>query len=183
LAVKKIRMKRKNHSMIHLYMGDGKGKTTAAIGLAVRAAGCGIPVIFSQFMKGNDTGELHSLEQLAQVKICRSPRNFGFYSAMSDEDKRALTGIHNAMLDSLCEAARAGSCGLIVLDEITYPVKWGLLDTDKLKELLVCSGPELVLTGRDPADFLREAADYITEMRCVRHPFEKGVKARRGIEY
>ncbi len=169
--------------MIHLYTGNGKGKTTAAIGLAVRAAGYEKSVIFAQFMKGRDTGELHSLARLERVQICRSPKDFGFYSSMSDEDKCELTEIHNAILDRLLETARSESCGMIVLDEITYPVRWGLLDEAKLKALLVCDGPELVLTGREPAEFLLEAADYITEMRCVRHPFEKGVPARRGVEY
>lgn len=169
--------------MIHLYTGEGKGKTTAAIGLAVRAAGSGMPVMFAQFMKGNDTGELHSLRKLENVQIVRSDRNFGFYSSMSDADKQALTGIHNQILDRLLAAARSGECRMLVLDEITYPVRWGLLDLDKLKALLACEEVELVCTGRDAAQFLQDAADYITEMRCLRHPFEKGVTARRGVEY
>lgn len=169
--------------MIHLYTGDGKGKTTAAIGLAVRAAGCGLSVMFSQFMKGNDTGELRSLEKLENVRILRSDCNFGFYSSMSDADKRALTEIHNRILDRLLAAAQSRTCQMLVLDEITYPVKWGLLDTEKLRTLLACGDVELVCTGRDAAQFLRDAADYITEMRCVRHPFDKGVAARRGVEY
>lgn len=169
--------------MIHLYTGDGKGKTTAAIGLAVRAAGSGMSVMFAQFMKGNDTGELHSLGKLENVQIVRSERNFGFYSSMSDADKRELTGIHNRILDRLVAAAQSHACQLLVLDEITYPVKWELLDIEKLKALLSCRDVELVCTGRDAARFLQDAADYITEMRCVRHPFDKGVAARRGVEY
>lgn len=171
--------------MIHLYTGDGKGKTTAAIGLAVRAAGRGMSVIFAQFMKGGDTGELHSLAQLEQVQICRSPKDFGFYSSMNIQDKQELTAIHNKLLGTLLDAAESGSCKMIVLDEITYPVKWGLLDEEKLRALLAYSDAdvELVLTGRDAADFLTDAADYITQMRCERHPYEKGVPARRGIEF
>lgn len=169
--------------MIHLYTGNGKGKTTAAIGLAVRAAGSGMSVIFAQFMKGGDTGELHSLKQLEQVQICRSPRDFGFYGTMSGQDKRELTQIHNGLLDVLLEEAESGTCKMLVLDEVTYPVKWGLLDQDKLRRLLGCRNVELVLTGRDAADFLMDAADYVTEMRCVRHPYEKGIAARRGIEF
>ncbi len=169
--------------MIHLYTGDGKGKTTAAIGLAVRAAGCGWNIIFAQFMKGNDTGELHGLANLPRVRICRSPIEFGFYGSMSDGDKAALREIHNRLLRELLAAAQSGTCGLIVLDEITYPVSWGLLDEELLKELLACKDVELVLTGRNPADYLWESADYITQMQCARHPYEKGVQARRGIEY
>ena len=154
--------------MIHLYTGDGKGKTTAAVGLAVRAAGSGMSVIFAQFER---------------VRICRSPRDFGFYGSMSGQDKRELTQIHNGLLDTLLAEAESGTCGMIVLDEITYPVRWGLLDQDKLRRLLQYKHAELVLTGRDAADFLADAADYITEMRCVRHPYEKCVTARKGIEY
>lgn len=186
--------------MIHLYTGDGKGKTTAAIGLAVRAAGDGMNVFFSQFMKGNDTGELHALRQLPNVRILRSDRDFGFYRSQTPEDKAALTEIHNQILDELITAARSGQTQMIILDEITYPVQWHLLDEGKLRELLACAGghavssavqqnslpdflPELVLTGRNPADFLTDTADYITEMKAVRHPFTKGVGARRGVEY
>lgn len=178
--------------MIQLYTGDGKGKTTAAVGQAVRAAGDGYKVIFSQFMKGNDTGELHALEQLSNVEIIRSGRSFGFYSTLSDGEKAQLTVIHNEILDRLIACAERKEAFMIVLDEITYPVKWGLIDIVSLKRLLELAGkrgepgknvPELILTGRDAADFIVNAADYITEMRCVRHPYEKGISARHGIEY
>lgn len=169
--------------MIHLYTGDGKGKTTAAVGMAVRAAGCGRQVIFAQFMKGRDTGELHVLKELENVRILRPSEDFGFYGSMSGSDKERLTAVHNDILDSIREAVSAGQVFLAVLDEITYPVKWGLLDLDKLKEILACGNAELVCTGRDAAGFLLDRADYVTEMRCLRHPFEKGVPARRGVEY
>lgn len=169
--------------MIHLYTGEGKGKTTAAVGLAIRAAGQDIPVLFAQFMKGNDTGEIHVLKGLEQVRILRSEKDFGFYKQMSETDKQELTEIHNRILDEIWDAVQAKSYGMIVLDEITYPVNWDLLTQDKLKRSLQDTDTEIVLTGRNPAPFLEEAADYITEMRCVRHPFEKGVTARRGVEY
>lgn len=173
--------------MIHLYTGEGKGKTTAAIGLAVRAAAYEKKVIFAQFMKGSDTGELHTLARLNNVQIMRSPRDFGFFHQMSDDDKRELAGIHDDILRQLLRAVETQDVGMIILDEITYPVNRNLLDRELLLELLRLAAdretPELVLTGRDAADFLRDAADYITEMRCVRHPFEKGVGARQGVEY
>ena len=171
--------------MIHLYTGEGKGKTTAAIGLAVRAAAYDAPVIFSQFMKGGNTGELSTLAKLGNVQILRSEKDFGFYHQMSEEDKQELTQIHNGILRQLLQAADEGRGAVMILDEITYPVKWKLLDLALLEKLLRrgCEECELVLTGRNPAPFLVEAADYVTEMRCVRHPFEKGVTARQGIEY
>jgi len=175
--------------MIHLYTGEGKGKTTAAIGSCIRAAGRDFSVCFAQFMKGNDTGELHVLKKLKNVDILRSDRNFGFYSSMSDSDKAELTAIHNRILDRLLEAVGNGTYQMVVMDELTYPVKWGLLDMGRLKKLLDSgkngSGNEieLIITGRDAEKILRDNADYITEMNCIRHPYDKGIMARRGIEY
>ena len=89
--------------LIHLYTGEGKGKTTAAVGLAVRAAGAGKRVMFLQFMKGRDTGELHALDQLPGIEILRSKKDFGFYFQMTEEQKEELTRIHNELLE---QAAR-----------------------------------------------------------------------------
>lgn len=175
--------------MIHLYTGDGKGKTSAAIGLSIRAAGWKRRVCFAQFMKGNDTGELHVLREMLEVTIMRSDKNFGFYHTMSENDKAELTAIHNEILDRLLETAESGICDVMILDEVTYPVKWGLLSMEKLQRLLALGKEdggkeiEIVLTGRDAEDALRDAADYITEMECVRHPFERGIEARKGIEF
>ena len=182
--------------LIHLYTGDGKGKTTAAVGLTVRAAGRGMKVCFAQFMKGGDSGELHVLYEVPQVRILRSRKEFGFYNTLSEAEKRELTEIHNGLLEDLIAAVVEGSCDMVVLDEVTYPVNWGLLDKNRLERLLAfgqagkmtqadcdIQAPELVLTGRDPAAFLLECADYVTEMKCVRHPYDKGIMAREGLEY
>ncbi len=175
--------------MIHLYTGDGKGKTTAAIGLGIRAAGWGLQVCFAQFMKGNETGELYVLKDLPQVTILRSEKDFGFYNSMSGQDKEELTKIHDRILDKILELVESGSCHMVILDEITYPVNWKLLDIEKLKRILGFGEQgaegeiELVLTGRGSEGFLRDAADYITEMESVRHPYERGIGARKGIEF
>lgn len=183
--------------MIHLYTGDGKGKTTAAVGLTIRAAGRGMRICFAQFMKGGDSGELYVLRKLSQVNILRSQKEFGFYNTLSEAEKHELTDIHNGILDSLLVLVEKGSCDMIVLDELTYPIKWDLLDRGRLERLFnfaqagpapggagdTESVPELVITGRDPEDFLLKWADYITSMECVRHPYDKGVQARIGIEY
>ena len=170
--------------MIHLYTGNGKGKTSAAIGLAVRAAGRGQRICFSQFMKGSDSGELYAMRCLPQIEILRSEKDYGFYSSMSEQDKKELTEVHNRILRALLLAAEEGRCHVIVLDESSYPVNWGLLDISLLKNLLSFADRiEIVLTGRDPADFLTECADYLTEMQNRRHPYEKGTRARKGIEF
>lgn len=170
--------------MIELYTGNGKGKTTAAAGLAIRAAGSGMRVVFAQFMKGNETGEICILEKLPQVTVLRCPRQFGFYPDISEEEKAQLRCSHDAILDRIAEIAQKGGCDLAVLDEITYPVAWKLVSEEKLRFLLSFGQRmELVLTGQGPADFMTDCADYITEMKAVRHPFTKGVAARKGIEY
>ena len=175
--------------MIHLYTGDGKGKTTAAIGMCVRAAGRGFRVCFAQFMKGNDTGELYVLKNLPGVTILRSEISFGFYSTLSPQDKAKLTDIHNHILDELLNGVRDGAYDMVILDEVTYPVKWRLLDRGKMGQLLNAGKGdgtdevELVLTGRDAEDFMKITADYITEMECIRHPYARGIIAREGIEY
>lgn len=208
--------------MIQLYTGDGKGKTTAAVGQAVRAAGSGYRVIFCQFMKGGESGELEILKELPQVEIYRCEREFPFFNAMTDRDKEEITEIHNEIIrtiirrfDGLNNTGNistngSGAVGLmVVLDEITYPSNWGLIDVSLFKDLVGKvkalyneksggSGEEncisnineenlprieLVLTGRDPDRFILENADYITEMKKLRHPFDRGIQARKGIEY
>ncbi|NBI89769.1 cob(I)yrinic acid a,c-diamide adenosyltransferase [Lachnospiraceae bacterium] len=175
--------------MIHLYTGEGKGKTTAAIGMCVRAAGRGFRVCFAQFMKGNDTGELYVLKNLPGVTVLRSEKKFGFYSTLSAQDKAELTDIHNHILDELLNAVNEGVYDMVILDEVTYPVKWRLLDKEKIRWLMNAGkggeggGIELVLTGRGAEDFMKVRADYITEMGCIRHPYTRGLIAREGIEY
>ena len=199
--------------MIQLYTGDGKGKTTAAVGQAVRAVGSGYRVMFCQFMKGGETGELEVLKELSQVEIYRCEREFPFFNAMTDRDKEEITEIHNAIIrniirrfDGLNNTGNistngSGAVGLmVVLDEITYPLNWGLIDVSLFKELVgkvkalyngrsgdsgeeSLSRIELVLTGREPDRFILENADYITEMKKLRHPFDWGIQARKGIEY
>lgn len=178
-------MENKEKGLIHVYCGDGKGKTTAALGLAIRAAGAGKKVIFLQFMKGNETSELQSLSLLPGILVLRSDREFGFYAGMTEEQKKELTQIHESLLQQALERIRAGECDVLILDEVTYAWNWELTDR-KLLEELVAHKPEaleLVLTGRDPAQFFLERADYVTRMQCVRHPYEKKVAARKGIEF
>jgi cob(I)alamin adenosyltransferase len=167
--------------MIHIYQGDGKGKTTAAIGLAVRNAGCGGKVIFAQFMKGGESGELNILKALDNVEVIRLEKHFPFYKNMTDEDKAEITKAHNELLENIENKSK--DCTLIVLDEVTYPVSFGLIDKSKLNAFIKNTKCELVLTGRNPDEEWIEIADYVTEMKKVKHPFEKGITARKGIEY
>lgn len=173
------------NGLIHVYCGEGKGKTTAAVGQAVRAAGAGKQVLFTQFMKGGKTGELKSFQSIENITVLRSEKKFPFFSKMTVEQKTEQTYIHNQILDTMIEAVQKGIYDLVILDEITYPYHWRLIDCEKLQTFfhLAKGKTEIVCTGRNPDTFFLECADYITEMKCVRHPFERGVKAREGIEY
>lgn len=171
--------------LMHLYYGDGKGKTTAAVGLAVRAAGAGKKVLFTQFMKGGKTGELSSLRQLSNIEILRSDKKFPFYHKMTETQKEEQTQIHNRILEEITEGFKKGKFDVLILDEVTYPYHWKLMDCERFCAFLgAAKGKiEIVCTGRNPDAVLIENADYITEMKCVRHPFEQGIEAREGIEY
>lgn len=171
--------------LIHLYTGEGKGKTTAAIGLAIRAAGSGKRVLFGQFMKGNATGELSILSQTEGIEICRLEKNFGFVSSMNETEKEEITKAHTQMLKDMIKHTEEGLIDVLVMDELTYVYTYGLIDTDMLTEFLKNKPDELeiVITGRNPMPVLYELADYITDMQCVRHPYGKGVAARQGIEF
>lgn len=142
-------------------------------------------VIFAQFMKGNESGEITMLEQIERIHVMRNAQNYGFYHRMSESDKQAIIVEHNVMLEKLIEMVKTKACDLLILDEVTYPYAYGLADKE-LIEKLIKEKPEdleLVITGRNPDDLFVDAADYVTEMKCIRHPFEQGVAARQGIEY
>lgn len=170
--------------LVHLYTGEGKGKTTAAVGLAVRAAGRGIPVVFLQFMKNRPSGEINVLTKLPGVTVLRGKAGEGFTFTMTSEEKAESRRIHGENLRRAIELAEAGECGLLVLDEAASALNCGLLEEELLRGFLHRRPPgvEVVLTGRNPPAWLAERADYITEMRKVRHPYDKGVAARPGIE-
>ena len=169
--------------MIHVYCGDGKGKTTAALGLILRHAGSGGRAVFAQFLKSSPTGELAALEQLG-VPVYRNELPHGFFPTMSEETKAQVRAMHDRTLAETTRLARANMCSLLVLDELNAALALGLIDREKVFALLDDHGDtELVVTGRDPDPELLARADYVTEMKLVKHPYEKGVKARKGIEF
>ncbi len=171
--------------MIHVYHGDGKGKTTAAIGLSIRAAGSGKRVVFAQFLKGSDTSELSILMKIENIEVCRNEKDFGFLFQMTEEEKKELVKMHNQTLRHVIQLVKEKKVDMVVLDEITYPYEDKLLDCKALEQFIETLGEEveLVLTGRNPTAFFLDKADYITNMTCVRHPFEKNQPARKGIEF
>ena len=167
--------------MLHLYCGNGKGKTTAAMGLALRAAGRGKRVVIAQFLKGADSGERFALAQLPQVTLLPVPDTVKFSFRMTEEERRAEARRYQDLLELIRQEAQG--CFLLVLDEACAAVNTGLLPLEDLLACLDSLECEVVLTGRDPAPQLAERADYITSMEGVRHPFEQGISARKGIEF
>lgn len=170
--------------MIHLYCGDGKGKTTAAVGLSVRAAGAGKRVLFAQFLKDGSSSELNVLRALQNVEVACCTQNFGFFKAMDGQTKAAARQAYSALLGDVMRKSVEG-VDLLVLDEAVAACNHGLIEEIKLLDFLCGRSEtlEVVLTGRNPSQHLLDAADYVTEMRKCKHPFDRGIAARRGIEF
>ena len=169
--------------LIHLYCGDGKGKTTAALGLALRAAGAGKQVVFTQFFKDGSSSEMEPLAALTGVRVFHADTVRGFYRNMTPSQREQAGKDYTALFRQVTQAAREAD--LLILDEIVSACNRGVvpekLVTDFLREKP--ARLEVVLTGRNPSAALLELADYITEMRKLRHPFDRGIGARKGIEF
>ena len=168
-------------SLVLLHTGDGKGKTSAAMGVAVRALARGWTVLVVQFVK---SGEWRAGEQevLGRLGVDWSTGGDGFSWDSDDLDLSA--DVARAAWASAREAIAAGAHELVVLDEVTYPVTWGWIDGDEVAAA-VRGRPDhvnVVLTGRDAAPALVEVADTVTDMTNVKHAFEAGVAAKRGID-
>lgn len=170
--------------LIHIYCGDGKGKTTAAVGLAVRCAGRGNKVLLVQFLKSRDSGELYSLAKLPDIEVMRGKESKKFTFQMNEEEKHALLMEHNKMFEQVLAKIKNGGYSLLILDEVIGALNAKVFEMPKLIEFLrhKPENLEVVLTGRNPAPELVEIADYVSEMRKVKHPMDKGIMAREGIE-
>lgn len=170
--------------LIHIYCGDGKGKTTAAVGLAVRCAGRGNKVLLVQFLKSRDSGELYSLAKLPDIEVMRGKESKKFTFQMNEEEKHALLIEHNKMFEQVLAKIKNGGYSLLILDEVIGALNAKVFEMPKFIEFLrhKPENLEVVLTGRNPVPELVEIADYVSEMRKVKHPMDKGIMAREGIE-
>ena len=166
---------------VQVYTGNGKGKTTAAFGLALRASGAGLKVYIQQFVKKKDSGEITALRNIDNIVVGRCGRGpFIIGKAQAADIKLANAGLAKAKKKIL-----SGKYDLVILDEINIALKLGLVKCDEVLDIIKCrsASVELVLTGRNCPKKIKNAADLITDMREVRHPYRSGVIARRGIEY
>ncbi len=168
--------------LVHLYTGDGKGKTTAAVGLALRAVGAGLRVVFAQFMKGGKSSELELLARCG-VRVVHREGSKKFVFAMNDGEKAAYREVQGRTFADA--SALAEDCDMLVFDEIISAVGMGMIDLEVLTDFLRTKpgGLEVVMTGRDAPREITDKANYISNITCVRHPYEAGVAARLGIEY
>ncbi|MDO4476256.1 MAG: cob(I)yrinic acid a,c-diamide adenosyltransferase [Lachnospiraceae bacterium] len=175
---------RNDTGLVHIYCGNGKGKTTTGMGLCVRAAGYGYPVLIYQFMKDNGTSERKILEQVPNIKIVDGPDKIKFSFAMTEEEKKQERIFNDEQFERVTQMAVQGNYRVLFMDETVYAIRAGLLDEDKVLQFLKNKPEDLevILTGQDPSDRLIEAADYVSEIRKIRHPFDDGVPARVGIE-
>lgn len=167
--------------LLHIYCGEGKGKTTAALGLALRASGAGMKVCFLQLMKGGKTSELESLKLLPNIKVIRCDRHYPFFKNMTEADKADITVCHNELL----EEAFSGGFDMVIVDEFNSAYRYELMDRELAQKLIFdgLKSAEVILTGREPNKIFTDAADYISEIQCIKHPYEKGITARKGIEF
>ena len=178
-------MNKKKQGLLIVHTGNGKGKTTAALGLAVRAWGQGLKILILQFIKGNwKYGELKALEKFAPNLMIEQAGEGFVKQAEGEEKSKHIEVAQNTFWRAKKEVVSA-EWDMIILDELNYAVKFGLIEKEAVLEL-VKTKPEnlhLVITGRDEIPELIEVADLVTEMKEVKHPYKKGIKAQRGVEF
>ncbi|MCR5666362.1 MAG: cob(I)yrinic acid a,c-diamide adenosyltransferase [Eubacterium sp.] len=170
--------------MLHLYIGDGKGKTTAAMGLALRAAGRGNHVVIGQFLKDGSSGEVEAFSYVPGIDVISYSGLVKFTMHMTEEEKERAMVSYPQYLSSLVKTAMNKGASVIVLDEIVDAVNAGLIEVDEvlaaIEDLKDC---EVIMTGRNPSQAFVDRADYVSEVKKIKHPFDRGIPARKGIEF
>jgi cob(I)alamin adenosyltransferase len=174
--------KRSAVGLVIVNTGEGKGKTTSAIGQAIRAAGNGLKVCFIQFIKGKWlTGEAELLKGLDLIEFHLMGTGFTWLS----EDKTEIIAKGKEAWGLAEQKVLSGIYDMVVLDELTYLISYEIITEEALLRLIQKrpAGVHLVITGRGASSGLIEAADLVTEMKQIKHPYREGIKAQRGIEY
>lgn len=170
---------------LHVYTGPGKGKTTAAMGLALRGLGHGFPVLVAQFMKKGDSGELIALRKLG-ARVLTAPPISGFTFRMDDETRRRTAAEQSGLIPQILHELPLLSPKTIVLDELCAALNAGMISREDASALLdaalICG--ETAVTGRDAPDWLLKRADYVSRLLAEKHPYaSEGLAARKGVEW
>lgn len=188
-------MKENNLGLIHIYCGDGKGKTTAALGQGIRAVGRGFQVGIARFLKTEDSGEVPALIRVPGIRLLPCKQSFGFSFRMTREERDMASRYYNEYFDQAVsqwglweersDCPLTDPVDLVILDEILGACQSGFVAREKLEQFLRKrrENLEVILTGRNPWESLLEMADYVTEMKMVKHPYTRGLLARKGIEW
>jgi cob(I)alamin adenosyltransferase len=175
-----------SQAKIHVYCGDGKGKTTAAMGLSVRALGRGWNVVVSQFLKGQGTGELKILRTLPGCCVVEAPTaTCKFVFQMDEQEKAEYKACVQRHFQAVVDAVAETGAKLLVMDEVLDAVAMEMLSDEALAEFLKNRPEDLevVMTGRAPTPCVDPLCDYITRMTKIRHPYDQGLNARIGVEF
>jgi cob(I)alamin adenosyltransferase len=170
--------------LIQVYTGDGKGKTTAAFGLALRAIGRGLRVTIVQFLKSDSTGEVLAAKTFENLTVIRVNTSTKFTWNMSATELEELTAETHEGYKKICQIAKEQRCDILILDEINHAINKEFISKNEMMHFFD-SKPlemEVVLTGRNAPDWLLEKADLVTEMKCIKHPYNNGIGSRVGIE-
>ncbi len=171
--------------LIQVYTGNGKGKTTAALGQGLRSCGRGLKVCMVQFLKGGDTGELHSVKKLHPLfEIFRFEKERGFFWTLSDVEKQELKQDIERGFAFIKEVVEEKKCDILIIDELLGVLGNKLLTVDEVVKLLKSkpADMEIIITGRNVPKEIIEVADLVTEMKEIKHYFNEGIPAREGIE-
>lgn len=169
---------------VHIYCGDGKGKTTCGMGLCVRAAGFGYRVLIYQFMKDNTTSERKAMEKIPGITFVSGLKQEKFSFQMTEQEKKGRKQFYEEKFREVTQRAERENYDILFLDEIIYTIRAGLFD-EKLLLRWLSEKPghlEVILTGQNPGEKLIACADYVSELKKIKHPFDRGLAARDGIE-
>ena len=165
--------------MIHYYYGNGKGKTSAAVGACLRAAGSGLRCAMIQFLKNGSSSEIGLMRQYGIHVFACQFEGIRFFSKMSEEERKAVIISHNTNLRHVIDS----SYQMLVLDELGDAAEKKAVDPELVHAVLQLPDTEIIVTGHNKLEQFMQCADYITEFRCISHPYQKGQKARKGIEF
>ena len=172
-------------SCVHIYCGDGKGKTTAAVGQAVRMAGRGKKVLFARFLKNENSGELKILDQIEEIEVIHMSKSFGFFKSLNEKEKEEWKKTYRELWMTIQNKIKTGDYDLLVMDEFLHALRYQIVSEEEILKFLKerPADLEVVMTGRNPSEKMVKAADYVSDIRKIKHPYDQGIPARKGIEY